>query len=121
MPVHAIMGSLVENSEKKYEKICLKKVPHHGCYHCFWSCIDIPDVRLILNVGVPLTLDDYVQQTGRSGRDGKKSRCIMIYGDSDWAKVKKILNKKRWKEAGDFKKMVDKGVYDADYVEKYFS
>ena len=36
-------------------------------------------------------MDDYVQQIGRAGRDGKKSRCVLFYRPEDFARNKQIL------------------------------
>lgn len=40
--------------------------------------IDVPNVRLVVHVCEPHTLIDYVQQTGRGGRDGKPTQCVML-------------------------------------------
>lgn len=53
--------------------------------------IDKPNVRLVIHAGLPLTMDDYVQQIGRAGRDGKKSRCVLFYRPEDFARNKQIL------------------------------
>lgn len=45
--------------------------------------IDKPDVRLVVHDSMFGTLDDYIQQTGRAGRDGKPSDCVMFYANWD--------------------------------------
>jgi len=40
--------------------------------------IDVPDVRLVLHAGMPFQMKDYVQESGRAGRDGQRSVAIMV-------------------------------------------
>jgi hypothetical protein len=40
--------------------------------------IDIPDIRLVLFAGVPFTLTEFVQGSGRAGRDGSTSYAIVV-------------------------------------------
>lgn len=40
--------------------------------------VDIPDIRLVIHDYLPDSLIDYVQQTGRAGRDGAVARCILL-------------------------------------------
>lgn len=41
--------------------------------------MDIPNLYRIIHYGIPAAIDEYVQETGRAGRDGKKSEAIIIY------------------------------------------
>ncbi len=59
--------------------------------NAFGLGIDKPDVRLIIHAGLPLSLDGYVQEIGRAGRDGKKSRCVLFYSKSDFSVNERIL------------------------------
>jgi superfamily II DNA helicase RecQ len=40
--------------------------------------VDIPDIRVIIHIGVPRTLLDYAQESGRARRDGQASEAIII-------------------------------------------
>lgn len=45
------------------------------------SGIDIPDIRLVIHIGLPRSLRDFVQESGRGGRDGQKSRSVIVVLD----------------------------------------
>ena len=67
--------------------------------NAFGLGIDKPDVRLVIHAGLPLSMDGYVQEIGRAGRDGKKSHCVLIYANSDFERNKRILSRTGGKKA----------------------
>src|SRR5690606_26599170 len=60
--------------------------------NAFGMGIDKPDVRTVVHLDLPNSPEEYFQEAGRAGRDGKTSYSIILFTKADFTKLKKRIS-----------------------------
>ena len=60
--------------------------------NAFGMGIDKPDVRFVVHMDLPDSPEAYFQEAGRGGRDGKLAYAVLLYSESDKAKIEQRIN-----------------------------
>ncbi len=103
------------------------EVPVIAATIAFGMGIDKPDIRLVVHYTLPKSVEGYYQETGRAGRDGRPSDCVLFYGEGDRAKqeffVQKMTGDARATAERQLSRMVEYGRLDTcrrRYLLDYF-
>lgn len=85
-------GLVQEERNKKQEAWINNKTRVIVCTNAFGMGIDKPDVRTVVHADVPDCLENYYQEAGRAGRDGKISYAVLLYDERDLQELKEIAS-----------------------------
>jgi ATP-dependent DNA helicase RecQ len=76
-------GLTQEQRNRKQDDWINNKTRVIVCTNAFGMGIDKPDVRIVIHADIPDCLENYYQEAGRAGRDGKKSYAVLLYDEQD--------------------------------------
>ncbi|MCW3786409.1 RecQ family ATP-dependent DNA helicase [Plebeiibacterium sediminum] len=87
---HNYHAGLTQESKDQRQKDWMEdKVQVIVCTNAFGMGIDKPDVRLVVHMDAPDSIEAYFQEAGRAGRDGKKAYAVMLWSNADKVRLKK--------------------------------
>lgn len=86
-------GMLNDEKIKSFEQWNHEHTPIIVATNAFGMGIDKPNVRAVIHMNIPNSLENYSQEFGRAGRDGKKSYTFLLYNDSSILETENNLNK----------------------------
>lgn len=88
---HAGLDSGARRSAQ--ERFIDGEIPVVAATIAFGMGIDKPDIRLVAHYTLPKSIEGYYQETGRAGRDGLPSDCVLFFSEGDQRRHDYFLNR----------------------------
>ena len=85
-------GLTPEDKEERQDRWKSDRVRVMVATNAFGMGIDKPDVRLVVHFDLPSSLEEYYQEAGRGGRDGRESLAVIIASRSDKGLLTRRIN-----------------------------
>jgi len=77
-------GGLPPETKKDIQQRFLQgELPVIAATNAFGMGVDKPDIRLVVHADIPGSLENYLQEAGRAGRDGDAARCVLLFDEED--------------------------------------
>lgn len=76
-------GMLPEQKRQVQEAFIAGELRVIAATNAFGMGVDKADVRLVIHLDTPGSLENYLQEAGRAGRDQSPARCILLFDDTD--------------------------------------
>lgn len=87
-------GLTQEERNRKQEAWVKNEIRVIVCTNAFGMGIDKPDVRTVIHADIPDCLENYYQEAGRAGRDGKSSFAVLLYSPGDLDELRELCEKR---------------------------
>ncbi len=91
VPYHA--GMTAEARKQSHDAFASEEADIVVATIAFGMGIDRSNVRFVIHACVPKTIEHYQQETGRAGRDGLPSECLLLFSFADVMALRRIMEK----------------------------